>query len=82
VRRLPGVAVAVEARIELRWASCCAWRRMAFSCRSSLSGTLMGVFCGETAVLYLVVRAMVGWVVVLVMALAGALFVWANPRGG
>jgi hypothetical protein len=47
-----------------------------------LSGTLMGVFCGETAVLYLVVRAMVGWVVVLVMALAGALFVWANPRGG
>jgi hypothetical protein len=48
-----------------------------------LSGTLMGVFCGEAAVLYLVVRAMVGWVVVLVMALAaGALFVWANPRGG
>jgi len=38
IRRLAGVAV--EARIELRWASCCAWRRMAFSCRSSLSGTL------------------------------------------
>ena len=67
--------VAVEARNELRWASACAWRRLAFSCRSSLRGTLgcvssiaskkdvayfMGVFCGEAAMLYLVVRAMVG----------------------
>jgi hypothetical protein len=43
-RRRPGVAVAVavvvEARIESRWACCWAWRRAAFSWRSSLSGTL------------------------------------------
>jgi hypothetical protein len=36
-RLLAGVA---EARMELRWASWIAWRRLAFSCRSSLRGTL------------------------------------------
>jgi len=32
-----------EERIELRWASLSAWRRFAFSCRSSLRGTLSGI---------------------------------------
>jgi hypothetical protein len=39
-RLLAGVA---EARIELRWASWRAWRRLAFSCRSSLRGTLHAI---------------------------------------
>ena len=57
IRRLAGVAV--EVRSELRWASCCAWRRIAFSCRSSLSGTLRwsamkwrDMWAGATSVLY------------------------------
>ena len=95
IRRLAGVAV--DARIELRWAFCCAWRRIAFSCRSSLSGTLrwlatrwrghvrrrksyfIGVFCGEAAVVYLVVRAMMVDIYAMLTMSSRALFVVWTP---
>ena len=73
MRRRLGVA---DARRELRCASLRACRRLAFSCRSSFSGTLhavsltrqkqrdasylIGVFCGDAAMLYLLARGMVG----------------------